>query len=151
MANMYRKYFPPSISTGPGSSFPSYSRRPHPSLRRAGAGRRYYKHEPYKPVTMNDLPVPRGSWHQHYAAKQRNYNLTLAGGLAFFGFTVFTVSTRLAGLWPSAPRRGLGAGMSMFVFNVLEVEQCCDNCISNASLMKVDFHGLDVGMCLSYF
>ncbi|XP_037070925.1 apoptosis-inducing factor 1, mitochondrial-like [Pollicipes pollicipes] len=53
------------------------------------SGRRFYKQEAYKPVTMNDLPVPRGSWAQLHALKQRNYNLTLAGGLAFTGFTAF--------------------------------------------------------------
>ena len=41
---------------------------------------------------MNDLPVPRGSWQQNYANKQKSYNLTLAGGLAFFGATAFVVS-----------------------------------------------------------
>ena len=64
----------------------------HASDAVSGTGRRYYKQEPYKPVTMNDLPVPRGSWHQHYANKQKNYNLMLAGGAAFFGFTAFVVS-----------------------------------------------------------
>ena len=58
----------------------------------SGSGRRYYKQESYKPITMNDLPVPRGSWQQHYANKQKNYNLTLAGGMAFFGCTAFIVS-----------------------------------------------------------
>ncbi|KAF0292040.1 Apoptosis-inducing factor 1, mitochondrial [Amphibalanus amphitrite] len=61
----------------------------HAAKNGSRTGRRYYKQEPYKPITMNDLPVPRGSWQQHYANKQKNYNLTLAGGLAFFGVTAF--------------------------------------------------------------
>ncbi|XP_065556442.1 uncharacterized protein LOC136024856 [Artemia franciscana] len=40
-------------------------------------------HLPFKPVTMNDLPVPEGSWEVLHRARQARYNKHLLGGLAF--------------------------------------------------------------------
>lgn len=36
----------------------------------------------YKPVTMNDMPAPSGSWSENYSAKQGRYNLILVVGVA---------------------------------------------------------------------
>ncbi|XP_028158711.1 uncharacterized protein LOC135076393 [Ostrinia nubilalis] len=49
--------------------------------------RRYHGGHDFKPATMDELPVPRGSWQAAYDAKQRKYNAVLALGL------VFTVGT----------------------------------------------------------
>merc|ERR1711963_87348 len=54
-----------------------------PLVRRYGGG------EAYKPITMNDLPVPKGSWQEAYNAKQKNYNTMLMLGVATFGGTLF--------------------------------------------------------------
>lgn len=43
-------------------------------------------------MSMNELPVPSGSWTEHYNAKQRSYNLHLLLGVAFTVATVFVVS-----------------------------------------------------------
>jgi len=51
--------------------------------------RRYGGGEVYTPLTMNDLPVPKGSWQAHYEAKQKNYNLVLMLGVLSFGATLF--------------------------------------------------------------
>lgn len=54
--------------------------------------RRYHAGD-FKPATMDDLPVPRGSWQAHYDAKQRKYNATLLVGIAFTAATFVVVST----------------------------------------------------------
>lgn len=46
----------------------------------------------YKPPTMNDLPVPQGSWQDAYSARQRKYNLQLLTGIAVLGGTLTYVS-----------------------------------------------------------
>ena len=46
----------------------------------------------YKPATMNDMPVPVGSWQNHYNANQRKYNTHLFSGIAFSLFTLVVVS-----------------------------------------------------------
>lgn len=38
------------------------------------------------------MPVPSGSWAEHYGAKQRAYNLHLVAGLALSIVTLFYVS-----------------------------------------------------------
>lgn len=42
----------------------------------------------HKQVSMDDLPVPQGSWQEDYNAKQAKYNKHLALGIAF---TVFSI------------------------------------------------------------
>ncbi|KAK4296110.1 hypothetical protein Pmani_031372 [Petrolisthes manimaculis] len=42
----------------------------------------------FKPPTLNDLPVPQGSWRDTYNQRQRKYNLQLVGGLLFTGGTL---------------------------------------------------------------
>lgn len=41
---------------------------------------------------MNDLPTPKGCWYTAYAKKQKLYNRTLYGGLAFCFISLVTVS-----------------------------------------------------------
>lgn len=53
--------------------------------------RRYHVGE-FKPPTMDELPVPSGSWQAHYDARQRKYNAVLALGLAFTAGTIVVVS-----------------------------------------------------------
>lgn len=36
----------------------------------------------FKWPTVNDLPVPQGSWQEHYNARQKVYNAQLIAGLA---------------------------------------------------------------------
>ena len=43
-------------------------------------------------VSMNELPVPEGSWQNFYEAQQRKYNRHLILGISFFLFTVGVVS-----------------------------------------------------------
>lgn len=45
-----------------------------------------------KPVTMNEMPVPSGSWSEHYNAKQKAYNMHLMIGLALAAVSVVAVS-----------------------------------------------------------
>lgn len=46
----------------------------------------------YKPPSMDDLPVPQGSWQQAHNKKQASYNLQLAACLAFTVLTLVVVS-----------------------------------------------------------
>lgn len=48
-----------------------------------------------KPATMNDLPVPQGSWKQSHAANQREYNIILALGVTIFSSTLTYVSIEI--------------------------------------------------------
>ncbi|XP_045499091.1 uncharacterized protein LOC123696772 [Colias croceus] len=50
--------------------------------------RRYHGDHSFKPPSMDELPVPRGSWQAKYDADQRKYNSILAFGIAF---TVFSI------------------------------------------------------------
>ncbi|XP_042893646.1 apoptosis-inducing factor 1, mitochondrial-like isoform X2 [Penaeus japonicus] len=79
-----------------GSSFsrissPTYRASKH--ARGRGVNRvnstRQYADLPFKPPSMNQLPVPQGSWTQQHQRIQKAYNLQLAAGLGFAGFTVF--------------------------------------------------------------
>jgi hypothetical protein len=45
-----------------------------------------------KNATMNEMPVPSGSWAEHNSAKQKSYNLHLMAGIAFTTVTVIFVS-----------------------------------------------------------
>lgn len=57
------------------------------TLRRA----RNYHHEGHKPTTMDDLPVPTGSWQAQHEANQKKFNLQLALGIGFAVATILTV------------------------------------------------------------
>lgn len=54
-----------------------------------------YGDKGYKPTTMNDMPVPWGSWANNHAQIQRKYNLILVAGTAFLGASIFAVSRSL--------------------------------------------------------
>nr|CAH0102592.1 unnamed protein product [Daphnia galeata] len=45
-----------------------------------------------KNATMNEMPVPSGSWAEHNSAKQKSHNLNLVAGLAI------TIVTIIAGV-----------------------------------------------------
>ncbi|VVC91069.1 unnamed protein product [Leptidea sinapis] len=51
--------------------------------------RRYHGGHEFKAPSMDELPVPRGSWQAQYDAKQKKYNTVLAFGIAF---TVFSIT-----------------------------------------------------------
>ncbi|XP_063225223.1 uncharacterized protein LOC134532591 [Bacillus rossius redtenbacheri] len=50
--------------------------------------RQYHPPAAFKQPTMDDLPVPQGSWQAAYDAKQRKYNIQLISGILVFAFTV---------------------------------------------------------------
>ncbi|GLV31609.1 uncharacterized protein CBL_07370 [Carabus blaptoides fortunei] len=52
--------------------------------------RSYHGKSDFKPVTMNDMPVPSGSWKSHYDAQQTKYNIHLLVGIAFTAITLIT-------------------------------------------------------------
>lgn len=54
--------------------------------------RRYHGGEHFKPPTMDELPVPRGSWQAQYDANQKGYNAALIFGVAFTVGTLIIVS-----------------------------------------------------------
>lgn len=56
----------------------------------------YHKAANFKPASMDELPVPYGSWQAHYKAKQSKYNLHLLVGLLFTGVTL--VAAKASGL-----------------------------------------------------
>ncbi|XP_075975153.1 cytochrome c oxidase subunit 7B [Anticarsia gemmatalis] len=49
--------------------------------------RRYHDNH-FKAPSMDELPVPRGSWQAHHDAKQRKYNAVLLLGIAFSAGTL---------------------------------------------------------------
>ncbi|CAH0675723.1 unnamed protein product [Chilo suppressalis] len=56
--------------------------------------RRYHAGEGhFKPPTMDDLPVPRGSWQAQYDANQRRYNAALVLGIGFCAATIVVAKT----------------------------------------------------------
>ncbi|XP_033220482.1 uncharacterized protein LOC117175055 [Belonocnema kinseyi] len=60
-------------------------------VRRASRnGTRGYHGPPvdFKPPTMNELPVPQGSWQADYNRRQTAYNLQLAAGLILITGTI---------------------------------------------------------------
>lgn len=49
-----------------------------------------HHHHPahFKLPTMDELPVPSGSWQANYNAKQQKYNIQLLASVIFFAVTV---------------------------------------------------------------
>ncbi|KAG7207286.1 hypothetical protein KM043_008956 [Ampulex compressa] len=77
------------------------------SLRTSGT-RSYHLPENYKPPHMNDLPVPQGSWQEHYNAKQARYNVQLIGGVVVFAGTVTYMLTSglvFFNFWVPTPKK----------------------------------------------
>ncbi|KAJ8879493.1 hypothetical protein PR048_020101 [Dryococelus australis] len=54
--------------------------------------RQYHPPATHKQPTMDDLPIPQGSWQAAYDAKQRKYNIHLISGVLIFGITIGVVS-----------------------------------------------------------
>lgn len=50
--------------------------------------RAYHPPAHHKPPTMDDLPVPQGSWKAQHDANQARYNIHLIGGITFLAVTV---------------------------------------------------------------
>ena len=42
-------------------------------------------------ATLNDIPVPEGSWQEHYDMRNAKWNKILAASLGFFVVTMFVV------------------------------------------------------------
>ncbi|CAB0009591.1 unnamed protein product [Nesidiocoris tenuis] len=51
---------------------------------------RMYHDIEHRQPTMDDLPVPQGSWEAQYKANQAKYNVHLLLGIAFFSVTLIT-------------------------------------------------------------
>lgn len=56
------------------------------------AVRRYHAGEGFKPPSMDELPVPAGSWQARYDANQRRYNAILLFGISFLAGSIAIVS-----------------------------------------------------------
>ncbi|CAG2065782.1 unnamed protein product [Timema podura] len=56
--------------------------------------RLYHPPAHHKEPTMDELPVPQGSWKADYDAKQTGYNLQLLAGVTLFTITLGVVSAR---------------------------------------------------------
>jgi hypothetical protein len=54
--------------------------------------RAYHPPAHHKPPTMDDLPVPQGSWKAQNDSYQARYNMQLIGGITLLTFTVGFVS-----------------------------------------------------------
>ncbi|KAK0075439.1 hypothetical protein PV325_011428 [Microctonus aethiopoides] len=46
--------------------------------------RRYHEDKSFKYASMDELPVPSGSWQAQYDAYQKKYNMQLIAGVTFF-------------------------------------------------------------------
>lgn len=49
-------------------------------------------HASYKPLTMDDMPVPKGSWQEHHGKANTKYNLVLIGGFGSLAASIYIVS-----------------------------------------------------------
>jgi len=54
--------------------------------------RAYHPPAHHRPPTMDDLPVPQGSWKAQNDATQMRYNMQFIGGITFLAVTVGFVS-----------------------------------------------------------
>jgi hypothetical protein len=54
--------------------------------------RAYHPPAHFKQPTMDDLPVPQGSWQSNYDSNQTKYNIHLIGGVTFLALTLGFVS-----------------------------------------------------------
>lgn len=49
----------------------------------------------YRQPTMDDIPVPCGSWKENYENNQRKYNVQLVFGSGFFVLTLIVVRFKI--------------------------------------------------------
>jgi hypothetical protein len=61
--------------------------------------RAYHPPAHYKPPTMDELPVPQGSWKAQHDANQARYNIHLIGGVTILAVTVGYVSICFLFMW----------------------------------------------------
>lgn len=55
----------------------------------------YFNPIEYRPLTMDDMPVPICSWKEYYAKRNRKYNAVFAFGLISLIGSIFCVSTSM--------------------------------------------------------
>ncbi|XP_050428999.1 uncharacterized protein LOC126838539 [Adelges cooleyi] len=48
-------------------------------------------HPSYRPVTMDDMPVPKGSWQEHYSKANTKYNAVLVAGFFSIVGAIYTL------------------------------------------------------------
>lgn len=59
-------------------------------------GRRFYRrHVPFVPPTLDEMPVPTGSWEKYYKKQNEKANQHLAVGIGFFLLTVSVVTYKV--------------------------------------------------------
>lgn len=70
------------------------------------------KFTPYSkkaPVTIDDLPVPKGSWKEHHAKTNAKYNAQLLVGAALLTATIGYISVSDVFMWnffpPELPKK----------------------------------------------
>lgn len=49
-------------------------------------------HATYKPLTMDDLPVPKVPWQEYHSKTNAKYNLVLVGGITLLAASIYVVS-----------------------------------------------------------
>ncbi|XP_043276368.1 uncharacterized protein COX7B [Venturia canescens] len=72
-------------------------------------GTRQYHDEAanYKPGTMDELPIPQGSWQQQYDSKQTLYNMQLAFGILYAVGSIYYITQSgviFFNCWPPVPK-----------------------------------------------
>ncbi|XP_063989680.1 uncharacterized protein LOC135168957 isoform X2 [Diachasmimorpha longicaudata] len=80
--------------------------RPVARVAHCGVRRYHDETKPFKYPTMDECPVPEGSWQEYHDKRQKTYNLQLIGGIAFLAgaFTVAKVTGCLYFNWgPKLP------------------------------------------------
>ncbi|XP_015113402.1 uncharacterized protein LOC107038685 [Diachasma alloeum] len=65
--------------------------RPVAQVVRSGVRRYHADDKPFKYPTMDDCPVPQGSWQEYYDKKQKILNVQLVAGITFL-VTAFTIA-----------------------------------------------------------
>ncbi|XP_053206630.1 uncharacterized protein LOC128390881 [Panonychus citri] len=102
-ANPYAKWHPSGVALIPAHHSPDpYTLDPekiakdhHHTLH--GVPREFW------PATLNEFPVPSGSWAEHYAEVQSAYNKQLAIGIVFFLISVGVFVSHPKIFWYSPP------------------------------------------------
>lgn len=49
-------------------------------------------HATYKPLTMDDMPVPKVPWQEYHSKTNAKYNLVLVGGITLLATSIYVVS-----------------------------------------------------------
>ncbi|CAH1713916.1 uncharacterized protein LOC114122823 [Aphis gossypii] len=48
-------------------------------------------HATYKPLTMDDLPVPKVPWQEYHSKTNAKYNLVLVGGITLLAASIYVL------------------------------------------------------------